>query len=289
MYTQYHDRRTIITGTGQLFMARKARTAAEAIAQGFEDFQLVDEIQIIPKSETRDKYVTNRGRKVLGKSSNRMIDDSYETTLGQLGYRNLGILYHGNPDYDWGAEAADNAQTGLSAVAGTAWNFNTGSSGVANVVGRWYPIRAASGTPHTDITACTFAGALSAYGSGGASTTLAEGIDYVLDKKLGMVQFKKSISNDTITPTITSKTISATSKEYLKKIKPGQLATIDGIFRVLFWDDEDDSNLAFHHQDFYGRLSANGGPTANDDFMSLKVTIKVIQPGIVLARPDAEF
>lgn len=288
-YKQHHDKRTIIHGTGQMFAARGAETEAAAIAAGLEDFQLIDEIGITTRADIREKMVTLRGQRRLGKASSKMTEESYTVTLGQLGFRNTAMLYNANPDRDWGSEAADNIQTGLSAVAGSAWDFDESSDGVANVAGRWYPVLNSSGVRVKDITALSLAGTLSAYGAAADGTALAEGIDYKLDGKLGMVQFLRAIDDDVITPTITSKTITAADKEYLKKLVPGERAFIEGMFCIYFWDDDDDDNLALCHEYFLGRLSPNTGPSFNDEYVTVQANLKVLEEGRVLARPDGDY
>ena len=122
------------------------------------------------------------------------------------------------------------------------------------------------------------------------STALAHNIDYVRDEKLGMVKFLKSIDDDVITPTITSKTISSTSGEYLKKLVPGEKAFVEGYFMVYFWDDDEDGNLALCHEYIYGRLRPTQGPTFNQDYVTVKVQLIVLADdrGEVLVRPDTD-
>lgn len=289
MYKQHHDKRTIIHGTGQLFFCRGADTEAEAIARGLEDYQLIDEIGITTRGDVREKMIVNRGKRRLGKASSKATEESYTITFGQLGFRNLAMLFNADIDRDWGGEAADNIQTGLSATAGSAWDFDAGSDGSPNNVGRWYPVLNASGTRVRDITAITLAGVKAVYGAAGSATALAEGIDFNVDLKLGLIQFLTSIDDDVITPTITSKTITAGSVEYLKKLVPGETAFIEGIACLHFWDDDDEDNLALSHEYFLARLQPTTGPTFNDDYATCQATLKVLEEGRILARPDSDY
>ena len=126
MYNQKHNKRTVIYGTGQLLACPGVDSRAAAVAAGFQDYEIVDEIAINSTSEIREKSFPFRGQLRKGKASSKMTEESYDFTLGQLGYRTACLLCNADPDRNWGVDAADIAQAGSSAQAGTALDVDTG-------------------------------------------------------------------------------------------------------------------------------------------------------------------
>lgn len=213
--------------------------------------------------QMRSSMVSISGLRRQGRSHETGSEPKIKLTVNEFTDEVARIALGDDPTFDYGSAGSDNAQTGLSAAAGTAWNFNTGSSGVAVVAGQRTQIYDASGARVMDVTAVVLSGAVAQYGAAGDSMTLAEDVDYKLDPQTGEILWLKAISNDTVTPTITSNTITATSKNYASKIKAFLKGFKERYFMLRCYDQDDDFNMALWSEDIHGRISREGSSTAD--------------------------
>ncbi|MDP0498675.1 MAG: hypothetical protein Q7P63_01120 [Verrucomicrobiota bacterium JB022] len=242
-------------------------------------------LEYAPNSETKTKMVPVRGIKRPVGAHTTKIEPKYNVTSNELSQKIVNMVFFTDADYDFGSAGADNAQTGLSAVAGTAWDFDATSTGEAVKAGDCTDVLDASGKPVQAITAIVLAGVNSAYGAAGDSTTLAEGIDYRLDPLLGQIVWLKPIDDDVITPTITSETITSTSRNYMRKLKPNRKGFIERMCRIFWYDQDDESNWVMAHKDFLARFTVTSGFTADGEAdAEPQVEITVLTDGYMLKR-----
>lgn len=130
-------------------------------------------------------------------------------------------------DSAFAAATLNNLQTAIaSPTAGAAFDFDTGSDGIAIKKGTRMKIRTSAGAHVTHLTAVTYAGTESAYGAAADGTALAENIDVITDLERGEVIFLRDIDDDVITPTITAPAITATDETYRKGVKGLQVGTL---------------------------------------------------------------
>lgn len=276
---QDHKLDALFTGTADIHFARGAANLDDTKVIPWDTLGNLPKVTVNVSAEFKEHMGSYRGRKKLDRTTATEMKIEYQATADEFDWRNLGFLFFGDPDYDWGAQASDNSQTGLSAAAGAPFDFDAGDDGVANRINGYYDLYDTNGKRVTDITAVTLAGTNLNYGSGGDQAALVEGIDFVVDKKLGGVRFLVSINDDVITPTITSKTITSSSDEYMQYMKVLEKAFAEGMCRVFIWDDDDKSNLVWSHEDFKARISVEGGPEVNgDDWSEMNLVIKVTVP-----------
>ena len=90
---------------------------------------------------------------------------------------------------------------------------------------------------------------------------LAEGVDYTLDKKLGMVRF---INNDTlpaaaVTAKATAEAIKEGDENYMLGIKSMDVPRRRGYSRILIWDGDPGSNLVMDWEPRKTDISVSGG------------------------------
>jgi len=191
-----------------------------------------------------------------------------------LGIGELGLLYHGTE------RSGSTARAALANVAGTAYNFDTGAAGVASVKGKGFQLLDANGNLAHDLAAVTVTGGNAVYGAGADSASLAEGIDYEVDLKLGYITFRDVIDDDVISINLTAPAIAeGTVLGYMQKLKPGSKFTHRGFGNLYAFDDDEEDNLAFKHLDFQFEMTATSGPTLGDDeFGEVEVEIVIINP-----------
>lgn len=276
---------------GEFYFSPGAKTAAQANQNGFVKFACLDQLATEVEVDIKEKTMSCRGRRRKVDKKNRLMTIKYKPTLAALGYNAATLLNFGDPDHDFGSEDPDNRQTALSAVAGQALAFDEANAGVAYKHGRSIQLKDANGNDVTDIEQLTLVGSQAQYGAALDNTDLVEGIDFELDKKLGMVTFNRDIANDTIIPTITSIEIDGNSVEFLKRIAPFKKSIYEGIARIYFFDD-DDSSLFMKHIDFYCSLHPTTAPTAGEDYMTAEVEIEVLDTNLtssLYVRPDKDF
>lgn len=245
----------------------------------------VPSLEYAPNAENKAVPVAVRGIIRTAKSHTSRIEPKYTATMRELSKKVMEMIFFEDTAHDFGAAGADNAQSGLSAASGSAFDLDEGSDGEGVAIGDRTDVLDSSGNHVLAITALVLAGVEEAYGAGGDSTTLAEGIDYELDADIGQVRWLKAINDDVITPTITSATIAATSTNYMTKAKPNRVGYVEKLCRIYWFDQDSDSNWVIWHKDFLARFSVGRGFTADGEATAEpQLMIEVLSDGEVWKR-----
>lgn len=242
-------------------------------------------LQYNPNAENKKTMTNVRGLRRPAKSHTTSIEPKYEVSVNELGDEVLDMIFFVDANHDFGAAGADNVQAGLSAVAGTAYDFDAGADGAAIGAGDRVDVLDAAGKRVQHVTAIALLGVALNYGAATDQAALVEGVDYELDGALGQIRFLKAIADDVITPTITSETITTASKNYMTKRKPNRVGYIERMCRIYWFDQDPDSNWAMAHEDFLARFSVTGGFNADGEAdAEAKLEIEVLSDGDVYKR-----
>jgi len=242
-----------------------------------------------PNATNNTRHVPIRGLKRPISSFTEMIDPSYDISGQQLTDDMIDWIFYVDAGHAFGSEGGDNAQSAISATAGTAWDFDEGADGTGIQIGQRVDVLDAAGNHVTfdDDSALTLAGTQSNYGSAGSATALLEGTDFEFDRELGQVVFLRAINDDVITPTLTSPAITSASKNYMTKRMPIREGKVSLRCRLFFFDQDKDSNLILAHKDFLGEISASGGLTADGSAEANPgVNIKILDEGRLFKRQN---
>ena len=242
-------------------------------------------LQYQPNSENKTTMGNIRGFKRTLKSFTTSIDPKYEVTANELSRDVLDMVLFVEPDHDFGIEGADNVQTGLSATAGSSFDFDAGSSGTAIAAGERVDILDATGKLVTQVTGIVLTGVNANYGPGADQNALVEGVDYELDGNVGQIRFIKPINDDVISTNITSQTITSASSNYMVKRKPNRVGSREWLTRIFWWDQDDLSNWVMWHKDFRARFHITDGFNADGEAdAEAKMEIQILTDGEIWKR-----
>jgi len=276
------NKRDLLTLTAEVHIADSAVLSA---ASRWTDLGNIPGLQYNPNAENKTVMIVRRGLKRPGKSHTTAIEPKYEVTSNELSDEVLDMIFFVDAEHDFGSEGADNAQTGISAVDGTDFDFDEGADGAGVLAGQRTDILDANGKHVHQITALALVGVATNYGPAEDSATLVEGVDYELDADIGQIRWLKAINNDVITPTITSETITSSSKKYMRKRKPNRVGYVERMCRIFWWDQDNDSNWVMLHKDFLARFSVDGGFNADGEAdAESKLMIEVLSDGEIWKR-----
>lgn len=276
------NKRDLLTLTAEVHIADSAVLSA---ASRWTDLGNIPGLQYNPNAENKTVMIVRRGLKRPGKSHTTAIEPKYEVTSNELSDEVLDMIFFVDAEHDFGSAGADNAQTGLSAVDGTDFDFDEGADGAGVLAGQRTDILDANGKQVHQITALALVGVATNYGPAEDSATLVEGVDYELDADIGQIRWLKAINNDVITPTITSETITSSSKKYMRKRKPNRVGYVERMCRIFWWDQDNDSNWVIYHKDFLARFSVDGGFNADGEAdAESKLMIEVLSDGEIWKR-----
>lgn len=274
--------RDLLTMTAEVHIADSATLSA---ATRWTALGNVPGLQYQPNAENKKTMANIRGLKRPLKSHTTGIDPKYEVTVNELRDDVLDMIFFVDTTHDFGSGGADNAQTGLSAAAGTAFDFDAGDDGVAVAAGERVDILNASGGHVTHVTAIVLTGVNLAYGPDEDQAALVEGVDYELDGDVGQIRFLKAINDDVISTSITSETITAVSSNYMIKRKPNRIGYIERMCRIFWWDQDNDSNWVIWHKDFKARFSVSDGFNADGEAdAEAKLEIEILTDGEIWKR-----
>lgn len=226
-----------------------------------------------------DRGVTTRATKVVvgglkrtAKSHTTELAPKFTLTGNEWTEEATRLALAADPAHDFGVAGDDNAQTGLSAVAGSAINATTAPI----KKGERTQLYDAAGKRVYGVTAAVLTGALSAYGAAGSSATLAEDVDYVLDAQAGEIYWLIDVPNDTISTTLTTNAITASSANYATKIRSFLLGQRESYFMLRFYDQDERDDLALWSEDIFGSILASGTTEAdgeNDAEIPLEIMV----------------
>lgn len=218
-------------------------------------------VQYTPGATAKPRMMPSRSIMRTRKNRVTRIDPKYTGTILTLTRQATERVYAVDPAYSF-ADGNDNAQTGLSAVAGTAWSL------VGARAGDRFDILNASGKRVWGVTALTIAGTEEAYGAAGTATAPAEGIDWELDRSTCQIVLLQDSPDDTWTPTITSPTIAAGHALYMARRKPMRLAFLEVPTRIMFYQPDGTGSgreLVMWHDEFMASIFATAGHNADGD------------------------
>lgn len=274
--------RDMLTLTGEVHLADSDALSA---ASRWKSLGNIPGLQYNPNSENKTTMMVVRGIRRPAKSHNTSIDPKYEVSVNEISDDVLDMIFFVDQGHDFGSAGADNAQTGISAAAGGAFDFDAGDDGVAVAAGERVDILDTDGKHVQHVTAIVLTGTNLNYGPDADQAALVEGVDYELDGALGQVRFLKPIDDDVITTSITSETITATSKSYMRKRKPNRVGYIERMCRIYWFDQDNDSNWVMAHKDFKGRFSVTGGFNADGEAdAEATLEIEILSDGEILKR-----
>ncbi|MES2692662.1 MAG: hypothetical protein V4773_04255 [Verrucomicrobiota bacterium] len=252
--TDLHHTRAEIQGTSRLLGCIGAISKADAITKGLADMGnfLGMEVKAEANKQPRLK-ATNGVVRTVGNTAG-MISFGYEFTTKEVAdarkFR-FALL---------GSESTPFTQAALAAVNGTAIVFGAGTPAPSKA-GVWYPLLY-NGTHVHALTTVTVAGKV-------------EGVDFVLDKKMGLIRFLiEQVAN--VVPVLTGPLIDAAHKDYLIGIQPMTNVIYSGYWSVAAYDQDPTNNLVLRHEWFSGDLSITAWPKIDHENQSeLKFQIDI--------------
>jgi hypothetical protein len=253
----------LLIGTGEFSFSEGSTTVAEAILNGYRDFGNIK--AFTPASEKTE--VTHkgsyRGKLIVDKIVRTETTVSYTLQCEEWDVNKLRMLF-------FGELGSGNAQAAKAAADVDDLEFTVGTPAVA---GRWYQLTD-GGEALMHLTTVTIA-------------TLTEGTDFDVDLKLGRVKFAAAHTT-TLTPTVTSSAITSSDATFMNSFAAlADAAPVEGIGRLVCYDQNDDSIIAFDHREFKCTLtveSAGAIDGTNFSELQLKVTINADLPGTVFVR-----
>lgn len=272
-----HNARLRTRGTGTILAAIGALSADDAQSQGYRSYGNVSEVTYEAPIEITRTSSHIQGITLPDRTYSRQTDRYYTFKANEI-LRDmlLQTSFQANPN----AAVTDNARGAISAAGGTALTFGASS----NPHEVWLPLKDSAGQAANDLTAVTFEGTQSQYGSTSDSTTLEEGVDYDVDVRLGMYRLlRRYATGDTITPTLTGAAITSQSTNYRQTYDPQQQNLYRGMFRVYIFDEDHEENYALAEIDLLGAAYIDGSVNlANDNEVEVTVKLLVERAGTLM-------
>lgn len=258
-----HNVNAILKCTAEFSFAENATTAAMAggVGYGYRDIGNVDKSTVKLEVEKREIKGSYRGIRKTDKHLVTQEKMSFDLDSHELNAHNLSILFGGS------------ATTGFTQSAQTAQSADAlvFSSGSPSDSSKWYDIRL-SGARLRSLTTVTI-------------STLTEGTDFEVDKKLGRIRFLTQ-QTASRTPVVTCPAITAADATAFTAFVPMENTSRNGIGRLTFYDENNDNRVALDYVDFKCEILAE----ANLEFdpeseANIKITVTVLdEPGIMYLR-----
>jgi len=273
----------------EFYFSPGAQTAAHARQIGFDRFTAVEKASSTVETDIKKKKLPRRGAMLEVKTTNRGMGIKYGLTLAEVGASSLPFMYFADPNYDWGAERKDNTQVALSAVQGAPFNFDIGNGGNEYLHNRWHEVYDAAGNRVTHLEALTLVGGNAVYGAAQDGVALEEGIDFEVDLLSGRFRISRSITDDVITPTITSKAITQSSDAYLQRLSVYSNPTFRGIASLELYDDDGEF---LRHDLFRAEVHVTEGFSVSEDYATIGVEVcalDVCERSSIYVRPNVDF
>lgn len=253
--TTLHHTRAEIQGTVQFLFAEGATTRAEALAKGFTD--LGNFLGMETKGEAAKTPVVKCYRGVSRESYNipGLLKQGYDLQTAEVAdSRKLKFALFGSP-LDAFAQAA------LADVEIDALNFTAVQPAIQHA---WYPLTR-TGKQVRELTGLTIA-------------TLTEGVDFLVDYKLGLIRFIDAAKLPTaaLKPKVSAPKIDASHPLGLRALKPMTKASWRGYGRILVWDQNDTQQLVMDHQNFSCEISLSSPfNIARDSISEMKLLVSI--------------
>jgi hypothetical protein len=259
-----------LVGTVQLLFSHGASTRAQANARGYLDMGCFNGAEFKTEVANTEVIKSFRGRSYLARNIPGIMKHGYDLATNEFSdARKIRFALLGE-------EADAFTQLPLTAVEADQLLFSAGAPAILNL---WYPVTRTAGgiTRHIrEIEALALPG-------------LTEGVDFLVDPKLGLVRFINgaSLPVAAITPTVTAPSIAGTAHPLaLKAVKPLSRGSYSGYARFLIWDGNEIQPLVMDHSDFSCEISLSGPPTISRDSLSeIKILVTITHDqGIVYYR-----
>ncbi|AHF92491.1 hypothetical protein OPIT5_29280 [Opitutaceae bacterium TAV5] len=265
-----HHTTADLVGTVQLLFSAGATTRAQALARGYLDMGCFNGAEFkaeVAKTEVIKSY---RGRSFLARNIPGIMKHGYDLATNEFSdARKIRFALLGEDTDPF-------TQLALPATEVDPLVFSVQAPAIHNL---WYPVTRTTGgvtRQIREIEALTF-------------PDLVEGVDFIVDPKLGLVRFINAAALPVaeIAPTVTAPAITGADHPLgLKAVKPLTRGSYSGYARFLIWDGNEQQPLVMDHQDFSCELSLSGPPTISRDSLSeLKILVTITHDqGLVYYR-----
>lgn len=253
----------IIGATAEFSFAEGAATAALAgtPAYPYQDFGQITVMDMDNVPETQPRIVAVRGTRRQKGTEPTLAKNIYKLTMNEADALKLGLLYSAT---DGGALLQDSN----TAEPADALDFSAAPS----IPGHWYDLRL-DGARVREVESCAIA-------------TLAEGVDFVVDYRLGRIRFI-TVQSVSRTPTIALNAITATGDTGMRQLTPMAKSVRSGYGRLVVFDKRSANNVVLDHQDFSCDIVLESGPGGQDGQAAAAIVAMVTvtsDVGTVLVR-----
>jgi hypothetical protein len=232
--------RSEIQGHIQWLFSEDASTLAEARAKGFLDMGVFLGVEIKSEEKSTEVKKAREGKIFTAYKLGGEVTLGLELTTKEVAdMRKARLLLMGDDKPAFTQAALTDDET--CALP----NFNAQSPAKLNHA---YQIVTASGVPVRNITDALIG-------------DLTEGVDYVIQKKLGLVRFIKTatLPAAALELTITAAAITADSDDYMESIQPMQTPRRRGYSHFIVWSEAPGSDIAMEFEPRPTEVSATGG------------------------------
>lgn len=244
--------RAEIQGTVQFLYADGATTLEEAYNVGFLDMGVFLGIEIKSESKSTDVKKANRGRVFTSSKLGSDVTLGLELTTKEVAdMRKARIVLLGK-DVESLTQAAIPADTAVTLPAFLATNK-------AKINHAYQVLK--DGKPVREITTLKLTAGVD---------ELQDGVDYVLDKKLGMVRFinEATLPADTVTAKAAATAIAEGDETHMLGIQAMEMPRRRGYAHILIWDGAPGSNLVMEFTPRPVEVTPSGGFKVDADNQS---------------------
>lgn len=273
----------MVLGNAEFYFAPDAKNLTQAEASGWQKYCSIDEVGMETETEVKEKAVKCRGLERTVKKVTRLIGLKYKLKLNELGPKQLQLLYFAEPLVNGRRLGSDNERLMRSTFMTPQMDWPAQ---------RWLQIYDLDGTELTDL---SFYGELKSTIRKNDEVLLHEGVDYAIDRKKGLIQFRNQhddtffLFEDWEAPPIAPNQ-AGFDADYMRKVRPYTKANHRGMGRLVVYDDDEINPVALRHWNFHCALTTVGGPTFGEDFATMEVEIEVLDGVMseVVMRPDKD-
>ena len=267
MDVQQHNLNALLLGTGEFSFAEGASTELAAGKQGYKDWGNVTAFTVKPDKQTEDHIGSYRGVRRVDTTAVKQTRIDYQIKFDEITADKLMSLYYGSATTPF-------TQAVATAAAGDVLGFTA----LAAVIGNWYDLTLA-GARVKEITTATFSHGVA------PAVTLVEGVDFILDRKLGRVQFLTAQAAD-LSVAITAPAIAVGGVGYRSAIIPQTRPIRRGIGRLICFDQDDADIVSFEHTGFGCEIYLESmDEVTGDKYTNVVINVQITSPvGVVLAR-----
>lgn len=250
--------RSEIQGTVQILFAENALTLEDYYTKGALDLGCFTGGEIKSEAKSTDVKKANRGITTTTAKLGSDITVGLELTSKEVADKRKAQIAF------FAKEMAGLTQAAIAAA--TAVDLPAFAAGSPAVLNNAYQILK-DGKPVREIIAFTLKVGVN---------DLEEGVDYVIDKKLGMVRFIKTatLPAAAVTATASAKAITETDETFMHGLQAMTKPRFRGYARFLVWDSDPGSNLVMEFEPRPVEIIAAGGFKIDADNQSeIKLTV----------------